>query len=276
LKDNRGWHNDPYRHSLAARGVTTGNFQRIRGDPRTKIVADLLILRDKSPFGDDRYHNRRIFEALEKLRDGIGLTWDEYSSLRLFVEDLHNNGHLGYDDILMIEETFHDLIGAPLHGWNLSDIERGKYSHSEFFIEDEKGDRIAEMSMHFLDPYTGEVPDWDDDDVYNNRKEFLEEMEQAELDFEWISDDMNVSTNEFMRRALPVIMKFAADEGVGLQYSEWSETGHDPELDAVMGGFDFDILYKKVHDHNGRKNYITRYNWDYRAFNPKYTTWVVE
>ena len=261
---SKGWHNDPYRHSLAARGVSTGNFDRIRGDPRTKIVADLLILRDKSSFGNDRYHNRRIFEALEKLRDGMELTWDEYSSLRLFVEDLHNNGHLSYDDILMIEETFHDLIGAPLHGWNLSDIERGKIHHSEFYIVDESSNRIAQMSIWFLDPDTGEVPDWDDDEVYARRKEFLAEMEQAELDFEWASDELDgISTADFMRRSLPVVMKFAADEGVGLQYAEWSEVGYDPDLDVVMGGFDFDIKYRKVNDHNGRKNYITRYSWDW-------------
>lgn len=272
----KGWHGEPYRHSLASRGVSTGNFYRIRGDPRQKIVADLLILRDRSDYANDRYHHRRIFESLEKLRDGEELTWNEYSSFRLYIENLHDKGQLHMDDIFIIEETFYDLIGAPLHGWDLADIERGKIHHSEFNVVDENSNPIASMSMWFLDPDTGEIPDWDDDVVYARRKDFLEEMEQAELDLEWASDELEgMSTANFMRRALPVIMKFSADEGVGLQYSEWSDTGYDPDLDAVMGGFDFDIRYKKVKDHNGKKNYITRYSWDYRAFNPKYTVWVV-
>jgi len=252
--------------------VPTGNFQRIYGDPRTKILADLLILRGKSHFGDDRYHNRRIFEGLEKLRDGEELNWDEYESLRLFVEDLQNNGHLSYEDILKIEEIFHEQIGAPLHGWRLYVYERGKIDHSEFGILDEVGGEIARMSMWFLDPDTGEVPDWDDDDVYANRKEFLEGVEMALLDFECIDDDEAISESNFIRRSLPFIQKFASDEGVGLKYDHLSINKFDPEFDAIMGSYGFDITKK----HFTGNTYMTDYVWDYRKFNPKYTIWVME
>lgn len=276
---SRGWHGDPYRHSLASRGVPTGNFYRIRGDPRQKIVADLMILRDRSDYANDRYHHRRIFNSLEKLRDGEELDWNEYSSFRLYIENLHDIGQLHMDDILIIEENFGDLIGAPLHGWDLADIERGKIHHSEFGIVDERFNHIARMSMWFLDPDTGEVPDWDDDEVYARRKDFLEEMDMALLDFEWINEDLDVSGTDFMRRALPVIMKFAADEGVGLRYDDISYGGFDPELDAVMGGFDFDITSKKVVEpskYQKETHYSTDYVWDYRKFNPKYSAWVME
>lgn len=275
----RGWHGESYRHSLAARGIPTGNFYRIRGDPRQKIVADLMILRDKSDYANDRYLHRRIFDSLENLRDGEEITWDGYLSLRLFIKNLHDKGHLHMDDILIIEENFGDLIGAPLHGWNLADIERGKIHHSEFRVVDENYQHIAHMSMWFLDPDTGEVPDWDDDEVYAGRKDFLEEMDMALLDFEWIDEDLDISTPGFMRSSLPVIMKFAADEGVGLKYDEISHVGFDPELDAIMGGFGFDVVSKKVVEpskYQKETHYLTDYSWDYRAFNPKYTMWVVE
>ena len=275
----RGWHGEPYRHSLAARGLSTGNFYRIKGDPRQKIVADLLILRDRSDYANDRYHNRRIFESLEKLRDGVELSWDEYSSLRLFVENLHDLGQLHMDDIFIIEENFGDLIGAPLHGWGVEIIDRGNIKHSEFHVVDENSEHIATMTIWFLDPDTGEVPDWDDDDVYARRKDFLEEMDMALLDFEWIDEDLDVSSVDFMRRALPVIMKFAADEGVGLKYDDLSHDGFDPELDAVMGGFGFDVTSKKVVEpdkYQKEARYLTDYVWDYRKFNPKYTVWVIE
>ena len=263
----KGWHGESYRHSLAARGIPTGNFKNIKNEPEPKILADLLILRDRTPMGDSKYHNRMIFNAIEKMGGGEEIGWREYESLRYFIDDLFERKLLSYEDILIIEEIFHGEIGAPLHGWNLSDVDTSSIKYTSFHIVDENGDDIAEMRMWLLDE-EGKVPDWDDDEVYDDRKEFLEQVEFVDIEEEWFSDEIeDMPVVDFMRQALPFILKLGRDEGFGLEYSPLLIGGYDEELDALMGSYNFDIVDKR---HLGENDYSVRYRYDYRAENPKY------
>lgn len=281
---SKGWHGEHYRHSLAARGVLTRfPIQGREEDIKRDVLYAILSLRDQSSYADSRFHTNNIYRATQVMKgegepnDTIGpgneMNWNLYTSLRLLVEDLEQKGLLSFDDILTIEKYFNDELGAPLHGWNLADIERGKTSHSEFYIVDENNNYIAQMSMWFLDPFSGEVPDWDDEEVYGARKEFLMDVEMADLEEEWISVDLgDMSDATFMRRALPFITKFARDEGIGLEYGTISYDEFDRELDEVMGAYHFDIGPRKVNEpdkYNDQTTYVTRYSWKYRDYYPK-------
>lgn len=261
----KGWHNESYRHSLAARGVKTGNFRNIKGEPRSKILADLMILRDRTPVGDSFYHNSRIFSAIEKMRDGHEITWEEYSSLRYFVDDLREKGLLSDEDISIIEQTFANELGVPLHGWDLEYVDTGNIKYTSFRVVDENGEDMAEMKMWFLNEH-GDIPDWEDNEPDHDL--FLDELEFADLEEEWFSEKAeSMSLVDFMRQALPFIYKLTRDEGVGLEWSPLLVGGYDDDLDALMESYGF-ITTDKKHLYDDK--YSVRYVYDYRATHPKY------
>ena len=87
----KGWHHEPYRHSLARRGIRTSNNFRARGEDRQETCADLVYPNFRSRMSD-----------LFKLWDAYNSGEDEY------VEDIGSLNEYGLSFDYVSPRTFDD------------------------------------------------------------------------------------------------------------------------------------------------------------------------